>query len=319
MQRIAVLTSGGDAPGMNAAIRAVVRRAIYEGLEVVGVERGFAGLFSGALTPLGLSSVADIIHRGGTVLRTARAPAMLAPEGPGQAAAALRREGVEALVVIGGDGSLHGALRLSQEGMPCVGIPATIDNDIVGTMPSVGFDTAVNTVVAALDKIRDTASAHERVFVVEVMGRASGQIALAAGLAGGAEVIMLPEVDLKVEDIGERLKRSRERGKKHSIILVAEGSGHGFQVGEAIEQLTGLETRVTVLGHLQRGGNPSALDRRIASELGAEAVEVLCDHLGAMMVGWQDEGACRVPLAAVLDRSRALNQRTYALAAILAI
>lgn len=319
MNRIGVLTSGGDAPGMNAAIRAVVRRGLSMGMEVVGVRRGYAGLISGDFVTLGLSSVGDILHRGGTVLRTARCEEFRTPSGQIEGLAQAKEAGLKGLVVIGGDGSFRGAHALSSRGFPCIGIPGTIDNDIDHTDITIGFDTAVNTVIDAIDKIRDTAASHERTFIVEVMGRNSGWIALAAGLAGGAESILVPEFPTPIEAVCTRLMRGVERSKRHSVILVAEGVGSGFAVGEQIQQRTGLETRVTVLGHIQRGGSPTARDRILAARLGARAVELLAEGQGNMMVGLVNEAVLATPLPQVVENRRSLPKDLMELAEILAI
>lgn len=319
MRRIAVLTSGGDAPGMNAAIRAVVRKAIYHGIEVLGVEQGYQGLMAGRFRPLDARSVGDIIHRGGTILRSARAPRFREAEGQEQALSHLRAAGVEGLVVIGGDGSLHGALALHRRGFPVAGIPASIDNDVGGTDACIGFDTAVNTVLDAINRIRDTASSHERTFVVEVMGRDRGFIALAAGLAGGAESVLVPELPVDYDDVCARLRAGSARGKVHSIIVVAEGVGSGLQVAREIEARTGLETRVTVLGHIQRGGTPTAADRILAARLGAAAVDCLrAGHSGHLLGLRAGEVRC-VPLEEALAQSPPLPRELVELAAILAI
>lgn len=253
MKTIAVMTSGGDAPGMNAAIRAVVRTAIYEGLNVVGIKRGYSGLISKEFIDMSLGSVADIIQRGGTMLYTARCEAFLTREGQQAGYDALVERGVDGLIVIGGDGSFHGAQALDRIGMPTIGIPGTIDNDIACCDTTIGFDTAVNTAIEAIDKIRDTATSHERTYVVEVMGRHAGDIALAVGLAGGAESVLIPEVPYRLDHVIQKLERGVSRGKKHSIIIVAEGAGKGFDIGKYLAEHTGFEVRVTVLGHLQRG------------------------------------------------------------------
>ncbi|MGZ4134189.1 MAG: ATP-dependent 6-phosphofructokinase, partial [Tumebacillaceae bacterium] len=249
MRKLGVLTSGGDSPGMNAAIRAVVRSAIFNGLEVAGIRRGYQGLIQGDFIPMDLGSVADIIHRGGTILHTARCLEFKTKEGQELAVSKLKESGIDGVVVIGGDGSFRGAKVLSDLGIPTVGIPGTIDNDIPCTDYTIGFDTAVNTVIEALDRIRDTATSHERTYVVEVMGRNAGDIALVAGVAGGAETVLIPEEKYDITQIVDKLKRGASRGKKHSIILVAEGAGKGFSIGEVIRELTGWEVRVTVLGH----------------------------------------------------------------------
>ena len=277
MKRIGVLTSGGDSPGMNAAIRAVVRKAIYHGVEVFGIYHGYAGLIAGKIKKLEVGDVGDIIHRGGTILYTARCPEFKTEEGQLKGIEQLKKHGIEGLVVIGGDGSYQGAKKLTEHGFPCVGVPGTIDNDIPGTDFTIGFDTALNTVIDAIDKIRDTATSHERTYVIEVMGRDAGDIALWSGLAGGAESILIPEADYDMDDIIARLKHGHERGKKHSIIIVAEGVGSGVEFGKKIQEATGFETRVTVLGHVQRGGSPTAFVRVLASRLGARAVELLLE------------------------------------------
>lgn len=285
MKKIGVLTSGGDAPGMNAAVRAVVRKGIYHDLEVYGIYGGYAGLISGNIKKLELGSVGDIIHRGGTVLYSARCEEFKTKEGQQKGIEQLKKLGIEGLVVIGGDGSYMGAKKLTEQGFPCVGVPGTIDNDIPGTEFTIGFDTALNTVIDAIDKIRDTATSHERTFIIEVMGRDAGDIALWAGLAGGAETILVPEENFSMDDICDRLKKGSERGKKHSIIVVAEGVGSGVEISQKIKELTNYDTRVSVLGHMQRGGSPTASDRVLASRLGARAVELLIEGRGGRAVG----------------------------------
>ncbi len=319
LRKIGVLTSGGDAPGMNAAIRAVVRRAISLGAEVIGVRHGYAGLIAGEFVDLGVSSVGDIIHRGGTFLQTARSDRFLTPEGQQEALARAREAGMEGLVVIGGDGSFRGALRLTEMGLPAVGVPATIDNDIYGTDLTIGFDTAVNTCLDAIRRIRDTATSHERTFVLEVMGRHSGWIALAAGLAGGAESILIPERPVPLEDVVARLKRGVERGKRHTLIIVAEGVGSGFEVGRKIRDLTGYDTRVMVLGHIQRGGSPTAMDAMLASRMGAKAAEVLLEGGAGLFVGVEDEHLVTRPLEQVLGRRKEIPDELVDLAEVLAI
>jgi 6-phosphofructokinase 1 len=263
--------------------------------------------------------VADIIHRGGTILHTARSESFKTPEGQQKGAAQLRAAGIEGLVVIGGDGSFRGALALTALGVPTIGLPGTIDNDIAGTDFSIGYDTAVNTVVDALNKIRDTATSHERTFVIEVMGRDSGFIALAAGLAGGAESILIPEVPVSLEEVCDRLRRGHERGKLHSLIIVAEGVGSGMQIGEEIKRRTGFDTRVTVLGHIQRGGAPSAVDRMIASRFGARAVELLLERQGGKMIGIRADQIVVHDLEEVLQQKKTPDLELYQLAGILAI
>lgn len=319
MKRIAVLTSGGDAPGMNAAIRAVVRKGVYHGLEVIGVYRGYQGLIRGDLKPLSLGSVGDIIHRGGTMLYTARSEEFKTEEGQEKAVKTLREHGVEGLVVIGGDGSFRGAMKLTQRGIPTVGVPGTIDNDIPGTDFTIGFDTAINTVIQAIDKIRDTATSHERTYVVEVMGRDAGDIALWAGLADGAESILIPEAPYDLDEVVERLQRGNKRGKKHSIILVAEGVASGVEVGEEIRRRTGWETRVTVLGHIQRGGSPTAFDRVLASRMGAAAVDLILEGKANQMVAIQNNEIRGIPFEEAFKQKHRLDLSMYQLAGILAI
>ncbi|KAI4453039.1 phosphofructokinase [Holotrichia oblita] len=285
MKRIAVLTSGGDAPLMNAALRAVVRKAIYNGLDVYGIMYGYAGLLKKEIKKMELGSVGDIIHRGGTKLYTARCQEFLQPEVRAKAVEILKEYAIEGLIVIGGDGSYRGALELTKLGMPGIGIPATIDNDVLGTEFSIGFDTALNTVIEAIDKIRDTAMSHERTYVIEVMGRDCGDIAQWAGVAGGAETVLVPEKPIDINATIERIKRGHERGKKHSIIIVSEGVGNAVEIGRQIKDICGYDTRVTILGHVQRGGSPTATDRVLASRFGSRAVELLCEGKFGHTVG----------------------------------
>lgn len=319
VQSIAVLTSGGDAPGMNAAIRAVVRKGIYHGLKVFGVERGYEGLIHGTFREMNLGTVADIVHRGGTMLMTARSQEMLTPEGQKKAAEQLRDRGIDALVVIGGDGSFRGAQTLSAQGVPVIGIPATIDNDIPGTELTIGFDTAVNTVIESVSKIRDTATSHERTFLVEVMGRKSGSIALQAGLACGAESIIVPEIKADLDEVSAKLLRGHQRGKNHSIILVAEGAGSAYKIGEELRLRTGFDTRVTILGHIQRGGNPTALDVVTASEMGAQAVDLLRTGKSDQMTARVHQQVIGLPLEVAYGPRKPFNQSLYDLANQLAI
>lgn len=319
MRKIGVLTSGGDAPGMNAAIRAVVRKAIYHGLEVVGFRRGYHGLIYGEYSNMHLGSVADIIHRGGTVLLTARAPEFLETAGREQALQVIRKSGIDALVVIGGDGSFRGAAALEHHGIRTVGVPGTIDNDIACTDYSIGFDTAVNNATDAINKVRDTATSHERVYVIEVMGRTAGHIALASGLAGGAESILVPEVPYDMEEVCERLRRGVKRGKLHSIIVVAEGATGALKVAEAIKERTDMDTRVTILGHLQRGGTPTAFDRILASRLGAAAVDLLRSGCHGQMVGFTAGEVQATSFDEALAEEKKFPEELYRLATILAI
>jgi 6-phosphofructokinase 1 len=319
MKKIGVLTSGGDSPGMNAAIRSVVRKAIYHDLEVYGIYNGYQGLIDGNIKQLDLGSVGDIIQRGGTVLHTARCEEFKTDEGQNKGIEQLKRIGIEGLVVIGGDGSFRGAEKLTQKGYPCIGVPGTIDNDIPGTDFTIGFDTALNTVIEAIDKVRDTATSHERTYVVEVMGRHAGDIALWAGLADGAESILIPEQPTDFNDVIERLKRGKERGKKHSIIIVAEGVGSGFEFGKRIEEATNMDTRVTILGHVQRGGSPTANDRVLASRLGAHAVDLLLEGKSGRMVGIQNNKLVDHDILEILDQRHEIDLDMYKLSQELSI
>ncbi len=308
LKKIGVLTSGGDAPGMNAAIRAVVRKAIYHNVEVYGVYGGYSGLISGNIKKLELGSVGDIIHRGGTMLYTARCEEFKTKEGQLQGIQQLKKHGIEGVVVIGGDGSYRGAKALTEHGFPCVGVPGTIDNDIPGTHYTIGFDTALNTVINAIDKIRDTATSHERTFIIEVMGRDAGDIALWSGLAGGAETILIPEENYTVKDIVDRLMKGYERGKKHSIIIVAEGVGSGVEIGQKIKETANLDTRVSVLGHIQRGGSPTAYDRVMASRFGARAVELLMEHNGGRAVGIMENKLVDYDIVKAFEKTRSVDR-----------
>lgn len=319
MKRIGVLTSGGDAPGMNAAIRAVVRKAIYSKIEVYGIIGGYAGLISGDFKRLELGSVGDIIHRGGTMLLSARCDEFKTKEGQQMGLQQLINAGINGLVVIGGDGSYRGASALTELGLPCIGVPGTIDNDICGTQFTIGFDTALNTVIDAIDKIRDTATSHDRTFIIEVMGRNSGDIALWSGLAGGAETIVIPEDPYDIHEICTRLKKGEERGKKHSIIVVAEGVSGGVELGKQIKQLTNLDTRVSVLGHIQRGGSPTAFDRVLASRLGARAVELLIEGQGGRAVGIEKNRVIDERIEDVLNNAHTVDLNLLTLSKELSI
>ena len=285
MKRIAVLTSGGDAPGMNAAVRAVTRRAIYEGMEVYGINYGYAGLVAGDIRKLDVPDVGDIIQRGGTCLYSARYPEFATEEGQLKGIEQLKKFGIEGLVVIGGDGSYHGALALTKRGFPAVGIPGTIDNDIPGTDYTIGFDTAINTVLDAIDRIRDTATSHVRTFIIEVMGRDAGDIALWAGVAGGADDIIIPEHDFDMEQVAKRIRAGRDRGKKHCLIILAEGVMPGSEFAKQLEVYGDFHARVSVLGHIVRGGSPTARDRVLASKFGSYAVDLLKEGKGGLCIG----------------------------------
>jgi len=285
MKTIAVLTSGGDAPGMNAAVRAVVRTAISLGMTVKGIHRGWNGLIEGDIVDLDVRSVSDIIHRGGTVLYTARSPRFKTEEGMKEAIENCKKHGIEGIVVIGGDGSFRGARDLSLRGIPCVGVPGTIDNDIASTEYTIGFDTAMNTAMEMVDKLRDTAQSHDRCSVVEVMGRHAGFLALQCGIAVGATAILVPEVEFDLDDIIAKIEESKKTGKKHFIIVVAEGVGGVEEMAKRIEAKTEIETRATILGHVQRGGRPTVRDRVYATRFGYAAVQLLSQGIGNRVVG----------------------------------
>jgi 6-phosphofructokinase 1 len=301
IKKIGVFTSGGDSPGMNAAIRSVVRTCAYMNIECVGIYRGYEGMIEGDFKPMDARSVNNIINKGGTILKSARSLEFRTPEGRAKAYANLKEEGIDAFVVIGGDGSFTGAMIFNQEyNFPVIGIPGTIDNDIYGTTNTVGFDTALNTVVEVIDKIRDTASSHNRLFFVEVMGRDVGHIALNAGVGAGAEEILIPEENLGLDRLLESLKRSKQSGKSSSIVVVAEGDKTGknvFELKEYVEEHIPIyDVRVSVLGHMQRGGSPSCFDRVLASRMGVKAVEALLEGKSSLMVGIQDNKLTLTPL-----------------------
>lgn len=319
MTKIAVMTSGGDAPGMNAAVRAVVRRGIGRGCEVCGIQRGYSGLLNGQdFMPFEIGSVADIIHRGGTILLTARAPEMHEVSCQVKAAARLKAEGVDGLVVIGGEGSFKGAQALERNGVQVICVPGTIDNDINGTEKTIGFDTAVNTILDAVNRLRDTATSHERIFILEVMGRSTGYLALAAGLAGGAESILVPEIEFNLNEICDRLMQGIQRKKAHSIILVAEGAADVFEVKKEISNRIEADVRVTVLGHIQRGGSPSAVDRLLGSRMGAEAVDLLLAGKSGLFTAISGDELIPVPLADCFSCQKPFPEELYRLALALA-
>jgi 6-phosphofructokinase 1 len=318
MKKIAVITSGGDCPGMNAAIRAAVRVALAAGIEVWGIKNGYAGMINGDIMNLDSRSVGDIIQKGGTFLGTARSEEFKTLAGRQKAVANLQKHGIEGLIVIGGDGSLTGAKLLSELGIKMVGLPGTIDNDIWGTDYTIGFDTAVNTALDAINKLRDTASSHGRVMLVEVMGRACGWIALTAGLAGGAEIILIPEQPFSPDTICKQLVESRAKGKKYSIVVVAEGAGSAVKLGEYILAKTGLETRVSILGHIQRGGAPTVSDRLLASRLAERAVTALLAGRSEIMIGYQNNECVEVPIAEAVGKKKDIDPELYRLANVLA-
>ena len=317
--RIGVLTSGGDAPGMNAAIRAVVRAGIFRGSTVFGIRRGFLGLMSGDIVPMDVGSVADIIYRGGTVLLTGRSDEFKSQEGQQRAVNTLQDFGIDGLIVIGGVGSMRGCVELAKRGIQVVAIPGTIDNDVPCSELSIGFDTAVNTICYAVDKIRDTAEALERTFVVEVMGRDTGFLALASGLAVGAESILLPEIPTDLDEVCLRLRRSMARSKRHSIVILAEGVGNAYDIAGQITERTGFPMRIIILGHIQRGGTPTALDRNLASRLGAGAVDTLLARRHGKLLGLNAGCLEETDLAVVLASEKSLNRSEYELAKTLSI
>ena len=322
MKHIAVLTSGGDAPGMNAAIRAVVRTAVYENLRVSAVYRGYQGLIEGDIAEMGPRSVANIIQRGGTILRTARCMHFFDIEGRAQAAANLRNHDIEGLVVIGGDGSFRGASKLYEEhGVAVVGIPGTIDNDIYGTDVSIGFNTAMNIALEAIDRLRDTAASHDRLFLVEVMGRRSGHIALNVGVAAGAEAILVPESEMSAEEVVALVISAQERGKSSSIIVIAEGAypGGAMALQQELEASCSYEIRTSILGHVQRGGSPSTRDRVLASRLGYTSVKGLLNGKSGVMVGVDKRGTVFVPLNLVFERKKKIDTQLFEIAKVLAI
>lgn len=320
MKSIAVLTSGGDAPGMNAAVRAVVRYGLAHGIEVHGITKGYSGLLEGQFEAMKLSSVANIIQRGGTVLKTDRCPAFHKASVRKEAANILVRKGIEGLVVIGGDGSFTGASLMQKEnGFPTIGVPGTIDNDIYGTDDTIGFDTAVNTAIDAIDRIRDTASSHDRIFLVEVMGRNSGFIALSTGIGGGAETVVVPESKLTIGKVARVIRRGALRGKTSSIIVVAEGPkpGLAMRIGRGLENL-GHEAKICTLGHIQRGGAPTAHDRMLGSVLGAAAVAYLVSGKSGGMMGIRRNEVAFVPYKEVIGKKKSLPSFALTLAEVLA-
>lgn len=317
MRNIAVLTSGGDAPGMNAAIRAVVRSGINSGLKVFGIKRGYNGLIQGDIQEMKMSSVSDIIQRGGTILRTARSEEMRTPEGIAKAVNVAKIFNIDGIVIIGGDGSFMGAQKLTESGIDCIGVPGTIDNDLAYTDFTIGFDTAVNNVLDAVNKIRDTSTSHERVSIIEVMGRHCGDIALHAGIAGGAESIIVPEVAFSVDEICRKLLQGKSRGKLHSIIMLAEGAGDGIELEKQIASKVDMEVRTTILGYIQRGGNASAVDRLLASRMGAKAVELLIEGKKSRVVGIKENRIFDMDIHEALALKKVFNMELLQLSDIL--
>jgi len=320
IKTIGVLTSGGDAPGMNAAIRSVVRTGIYYGFKVVGIRKGYNGLINGDITEMSLRSVSDIIHRGGTILQTARCAEFRTETGLKKAMTMAQVFGIDAIVVIGGDGSFRGARDLSKYGMSVIGVPGTIDNDIGCSDYTIGYDTALNTVQDAIDKIRDTAYSHERCSVLEVMGRHAGYIALNVGIAGGAEVVLLPEKTYDINmDVIKPIIEGRNRGKKHYVVIVAEGVGGAIDIANEIEEKTGIEARATILGHIQRGGSPTVYDRVTASIMGAKAVEVLKDGKKNRIICMKNSEVVDMDIDEALDTKKTIDEGMIELSRILAL
>ena len=320
IKTIGVLTSGGDAPGMNAAIRAVVRKAIGNGVSVKGIRRGYQGLLDEEIIDMEKSSVSDIIQRGGTILGTARCSEMRTPEGQKKAADICRKHGIDGIVIIGGDGSYRGAEKLAQNGINTIGLPGTIDLDIACTDYTIGFDTAINTAMEAIDKIRDTSSSHERCSIVEVMGRNAGYIALYCGVANGAEDILLPEkYDYNEQALIDNIIASRKRGKTHHLIVNAEGIGHSTSMAKRIEAATGIETRATILGYMQRGGTPTCKDRYYASMMGAYAADILCAGKSNRVVAHQHGEVVDYDIEEALAMQKGIDEYQYQVAKILSM
>jgi 6-phosphofructokinase 1 len=320
IKTIGVLTSGGDAPGMNAAIRAVVRTGIYYGFKVMGIRKGYNGLVNGDITEMEPRSVSDIINRGGTILQTARCLEFLNEDVQKKAAGMAKVFGIDALVVIGGDGSYKGARALSKQGLKVIGLPGTIDNDIGCTDYTIGYDTAMNTAMDALDKIRDTAYSHERCSVLEVMGRHAGYIALNVGIAGGAEAVILPEKKFDInKDIIKPIIDGRNRGKKHYVVILAEGVGGALEIAKEIEEKTDIEARATILGHIQRGGSPTLYDRVMASQMGAKAVEVLRNGEANKIISFKDNNLVAIDIDEALEMKKVISDEKIELCKILSL
>ena len=314
IKKIGVLTSGGDAPGMNAAVRAVVRTALSKGMEVYGIRRGYVGIISGDIFQMDERSVSDIIHRGGTVLYTARCPEFRTEEGVEKARAKCEELGIEGLVVIGGDGSFRGAADLSAKGVLCVGIPGTIDNDIACTDYTIGFDTAMNTAMEMVDKLRDTSQSHDRCSVVEVMGRGAGHIAVNTGIACGATDIITKEVPYDIDKIAKVMLEKKSKGKQHFVVIVAEGIGHSQEIATMLQEKTHIETRATILGHVQRGGNPTLRDRVEATRMGYYAVELLEQGIGNRVVGIKDSKLVDYDIQEALQMSKPYDEKLHHIA-----
>jgi len=312
IKTIGVLTSGGDAPGMNAAIRAVVREAISKGIKIKGIKRGYAGLLQEEIIDMEAKDVSDIIQRGGTILQTARCKEFTTKEGQEKGAEICRKHGIDGIVVIGGDGSFKGAQKLAGLGINTIGVPGTIDLDIACTEYTIGFDTALNTAMEAIDKVRDTSTSHERCSVIEVMGRGAGYIALWTGIANGAEDVLIPEkYDYSEQKLIDHIVENRKRGKQHHIIINAEGIGHSMSLAKRIEAATGIETRATILGHMQRGGSPTCKDRVYASMMGAYAVDLLCQGASNRVVGYRHGDFVDFDIDEALSMTKSISEYMY--------
>lgn len=317
---VGVLTSGGDAPGMNAAIRAVVRTALANNMNVIGVMHGYEGLINGEFRPLGARDVGGILQRGGTFLLTSRSKRFMEPAGQRDAIRKMNEAGMDALIVIGGEGSMNGANALAQKGIKVIGIPGSIDNDIWGTNIAIGTDTAMNTIMDAVDKLRDTASSHQRAFLIETMGRNSGYLAVMAGIICGAEIVLIPESPTTVGEVAIAVEEAYKRGKTHAIIINAEGSGiRTTDLAQAIDDMdVGFKTRMTILGHIQRGGSPTAYDRLLASRMGVKAVEALVEGTHGVMTGLKGKGIDFIPIIDVISNKRKVNMEYYHMVKVLA-
>ena len=310
-----MLTSGGDAPGMNAAVRAVVRTACQRGIKVYGINRGYSGLISGDIYEMNLRTVSNIITRGGTILYSARCLEFKEEAGMQKAIETCREKGIEGIVVIGGDGSFRGARDLSLRGVPCIGLPGTIDNDIACTDYTIGYDTCLNTIIEMVDRVRDTTESHDRCSVVEVMGRKAGFLALDSGIAVGATAILVPEIEHDIErDVIERIRKFQHTGKKHFVIIVAEGVGGTEEIAKKIQAETGIESRAVILGHVQRGGSPTARDRIVASQMGHRAVDLLTDGIGNRVIALKDNKIVDFDIFEALKMSKSIERETYDLA-----
>jgi 6-phosphofructokinase 1 len=317
VKRIGVMTSGGDAPGMNAAVRSIVKYADSKGVETYGILHGFNGLIDGTLKPLTTVDVGGILYSGGTIIRTARSEEFKVEEGQKKALKTIEEYQLDGVIIIGGNGSLTGCNVLADYGVLSVGVPGTIDNDLYGTDMCIGVDTAINTVVDAVGKIKDTASSHERAFIVETMGRDSGYIALMSGLASGAEAILVPEVEINYDELADKLLKRRMAGKVNSVILVAEGAASAYSVSRQLKYRTGYEIRISILGHIQRGGTPTAFDRILAARLGAYSVDVLLQGHSGTMVGVQGNDLVYLPLDDILAKKKSIDLDIYKLAGII--